>query len=126
VHNAELTIIEMNPATVERQSKLGRRAVFGDASSNDVLESAGIHSADAVLLTIPDDEATLRACRAIRAVRRDVFIAARTGYLSRAIAAHELGADHVTVEEVVTAQDMAVKVVQQLAKRAARPKVPHL
>ena len=120
------SIVELNSTTVEKQGRLGRRAVFGDISNIDVLESIGVHEADAVVLTIPDDDATLRACKAIRQVRPDIFIAARTSYLSRAIAATELGADHVTVEEVVTAQDMAVKVVQQLARRAAKAGTPHL
>jgi monovalent cation:H+ antiporter-2, CPA2 family len=120
------SIVELNTSTVEKQERLGRRAVFGDISNIDVLESIGIHEADAVVLTIPDDDATLRACKAIRQVRPDVFIAARTSYLSKAITATELGADHVTVEEVVTAQDMAVKVVHQLARRAAKAGTPHL
>ena len=94
----------------------------------DVLESAGIRIAEAIVLTIPDDEATLRACRTIRRLRPDIFIAARAGYLGRAISAHESGADHVTIEEVATAQDMAFKVVAELEKRfAARERaVPHL
>lgn len=124
--NITYSIVELNTSTVEKQAKLGKKAVFGDISNPDVLESVGIHEADAVVLTIPDDDATLRACRAIRQIRADVFIAARTSYLSKAITATEFGADHVTVEEVVTAQDMAVKVVQQLARRVAKSATPHL
>lgn len=124
--NIEFSIVEMNAETVDKQRKLGRKATFGDISNPDVLESVGIHEADAIVLTIPDDEATIRACRAIRGIREDIFIAARTSFLSRAIAATEFGADHVTVEEVVTAQDMAVKVVQQLARRAVKMRTPHL
>lgn len=124
--NITYSIVELNTTTVEKQERLGHKAIYGDISNSDVLESVGIHHADAVMLTIPDDDATLRACRAIRAIRPDIFIACRTSYLSRAIAATELGADHVTVEEVVTAQDMAVKVVHQLAKRAAKAGTPHL
>ena len=122
------TVVELNPTTVVRQQRLGRRTVFGDVSTPDVLESAGIMEAEAVVLTIPDDEATLRAIRAIRTLRPDIYIAARTSYLSRAIAAHEVGADHVTIEEVVTAQDMAVRVIEELNKRLARigAEAPHL
>lgn len=126
--NISYTLIDLNSDTVMKQKKLGRNAVYGDATNKDVLESAGIHHAEAVVLTIPDDDATLRSCRAIREMREDVFIAVRTTFLSRAIAAHELGADHVTIEEVATAQDMAVKVMLELNKRFA-PKgdsVPHL
>lgn len=121
------TVVELNPGTVTRQQRLGRPTVFGDIATPDVLESAGLATASAVVITIPDDEATLRACKAIRTLRPDVFIAARTSYLSRAIAAHELGADHVTIEEVVTAQDMAVKVMHELDKRyPAKAPTPHL
>jgi CPA2 family monovalent cation:H+ antiporter-2 len=122
------TVIELNPDTVLRQQRLGRTTVFGDATNPEVLESAGLGSAEAVVLTIPDDEATVRACRVIRARRPDVFIAVRAGYLGRAMAAHESGADHVTIEEVVTAQDMAVKVVAELERRfaAQEKQTPHL
>ncbi len=122
------TLIDLNSDTVARQHRLGKHAVFGDATNKDVLESAGIRRAEAIVLTIPDDDASLRACRSIREIRDDIFIAVRTSFLSRAIAAHELGADHVTIEEVATAQDMASKVMLELNKRFA-PKadaIPHL
>jgi Kef-type K+ transport system membrane component KefB len=108
------TVIELNPATVKRQQQLGRSIIFGDVANAEVLESAGIRRADAVILTIPDDDATLRACRVIRSLAPKVFIAARTSYLSRAIQATELGADQVTVEEVATARDMAAQVMAKL------------
>jgi CPA2 family monovalent cation:H+ antiporter-2 len=117
------TIVELNPATVSRQRKLGRSIIFGDIANPEVLETAGIHHARAIILTIPDDEATLRACRAIRQAAPKIYVAARTTNLSRAIAATDLGADHVTVEEVATAQDMARQVMAQLAARTAT--VPH-
>lgn len=111
-------VVELNPSTVIKQQKLGRRFIFGDIANPDVLESAGVQAAEAVIITIPDDEAVLRACRTIRQMAPKVFIAARTTYLSRAIAATEMGADYVCVEEVVTAQDMARQVMERLARRA--------
>jgi len=118
VRGIPYVVVELNPATVRKQAKLGRRTVFGDVSNPDVLISAGIDTAEAVVLTIPDDEATVRACRQIRELNKQVFIAARTSFLSKAIAATSMGADHVTVEELVTAQDMAKQVVERIAKRA--------
>ena len=115
------TVIELNPRTVQRQTTLGRPIVYGDATNPDVLESAGIEHADAVLLTIPDDEATLRACQAIRAAAPDVFIAARTNFLSGKFLAHQLGADLVTVEEIATAQAMERDVLEHLAKFRKEP-----
>lgn len=122
-----LRIIELNPRTIQRQSGLGRRMVYGDASNPEVLESAGLGSADAVILTMPDEEATLQACRVIRALRPDIFIAARANVLSKALQAMQLGADHVVVEEMAAAEAMAAQVMQKLRERAAgRETTPRL
>ncbi|MBC7835274.1 MAG: cation:proton antiporter [Phycisphaerales bacterium] len=107
-------IVELNPATVRKQRALGRSIVFGDISNPEVLQSAGIECANAVVLTVPDDDATLLACRAIRAAAPTIFIAARTSYLSRAIRATELGADHVVVEEIATAEAMSKQVLHRI------------
>lgn len=117
------TIIEYNPSTVEKQIKMGRSIVYGDAANADVLESAGVRHADAVILTIPDEDAVLRACQTVRAIRPDAFIAARTNFLSKGMLATRLGADHVTVEEIATAEAMAWEVTKQLAERAMTGKL---
>lgn len=109
------TIIELNPTTVRMQTQLGRPIVFGDASNVEVLESAGVIDCDAVILTIPDDEAVLRACQAIRSVAPDVFIAARTDFLSQAMLASGFGADLVTVDEIATAEVMQREVLKRLS-----------
>lgn len=115
---ARYTIIEFNPGTVTTQARLGRSIVFGDASNQEVLESAGIRHADAVILTMPDEEAVLRACQTVRSMNAGAFIAARTNFLSKGMAATRLGADHVTIEEIATAESMAWEVTRQLAERA--------
>lgn len=107
-------VVELNPRTVTRQGNLGRTVVYGDITNPDVLESAGLQHAMAVLLTIPDDETILRACRAVRTLAPDVFVAARTSFLSGSFAAMQLGADVVTVEEVATAAAMERDVLARL------------
>ncbi len=103
VRDVPFVVVELNAKTVERQATLGRPIVYGDISNREVLEQAGIHKAEAIFLTVPDDEATLHACYAIREVNPRIFIAARTKFLSGKVAALGLGADVVTVEEVATA-----------------------
>lgn len=107
----KVAVIELNQKTVERQAGLGRRIVYGDATNPEVLQSAGVPTADAVVLTIPDDDAMLRATKIIRGMNSTAFIAARTNYLSKAFLAKELGANHVTVEELATAEVMAGEVL---------------
>ena len=113
-----VTIVELNPKTVRTQRGMGRSIVYGDVTNPEVLDSAGIQDADAVLLTIPDEDAMLRACRAIRTANPRVFIAVRAGVLSKGLLARELGADHVTVEELATANVMAGQVLDKLRARA--------
>lgn len=111
------SIIELNTHTVKRQRALGRSIVYGDVTNPEVLESAGVAEADAVIVTIPDDDAMLRACRQIRLLNPNVFISARAGVLSRAMQAKELGADHVTVEELAAAQAMSRETAKRLEDR---------
>lgn len=120
------TVIELNAVTVQRQATLGRNVIYGDAANPDVLESAGIGHADAIILTFPDDEATLRACRVCRAVAPDILIAARTNFLSGKFIAQQLGADVVTVEEIATAQAMERDVLIHLRRHLAKRDGYHL
>jgi CPA2 family monovalent cation:H+ antiporter-2 len=115
----EITVIELNPNTVQRQALLGRKIVYGDASNPGVLISAGLDTADAVILTMPDEEAMLRACRTVRALKKDVFIAARANALSKGLTAMQLGADHAVVEEMATAEAMGREVLLKVRDRIA-------
>lgn len=118
------TIIELNPRTVKTQTRLGRSIVYGDATNPVVLESAGLHEARAIILTIPDEEAMLRGCRVVRTMSSDVYIVARAGVLSQALQAKELGADKVLVDEIAAARGMSDEVVRQLERMGTRHDVP--
>lgn len=111
------TVIELNPNTVKRQSQLGKSIVYGDVTTPEVLESAGMRRADAFVLTIPDDDASHRAIAIARQLAPGVFIACRTSYLSGAFRAYEAGADHAVVEEVVTADAMEKQIFEKIAER---------
>ncbi len=112
---AEVTIIELNPGTVQRQTSLGRRVVFGDVANAEVLESAGIREAHALILTVPDEEAVLSACHAARQANPTIFIIARTNYVSKGMVATGLGANDVVIEELATAEAMERVVMKSLA-----------
>jgi Kef-type K+ transport system membrane component KefB len=122
VAGVSIVIVELNPSTVERQSRLGkRRIVYGDVTNPEVLESAGVSRAAAVILTIPDEQTTLRACRECRRLNPGAFIAVRTAFLSGMFQATQLGADHVVVEELAAADVMQREVLAQLRKRSLIP-----
>ncbi len=110
------TIVEMNPSTVKRQNTLGRSIMFGDISSPEILETAGIHEADALILTIPDEESVLRACKTARQMHPDIPIIARCNFVSQGVLAAGLGASGVVVEEMATAKEMERVVASVLGR----------
>lgn len=114
----DCTIIELNPDTVRRQRGLGRRVIYGDAANPGVLEEAGVETADAVLLTMPDHNAMLAACRLVRASAPEAFVAVRSGFLSRGMQATALGADYVAIDEIAAASVMADEVCSKLGERS--------
>ena len=116
------TLVELNPDTVREQRRQHKPIVFGDVANLRVLESAGINHADALILTIPDEDAVMRACAVARRRAPDIFIAARTGLLSKRSVATKLGADHVTVDEMATAEAMVRVVMERVA--AGREELP--
>ena len=101
-----VSILELNAETVKRQSALGRTIRLGDARRADDLLAAGLENASTLILTMPGEDDALEACRVANAIRPDVFITARTNFLSKGLLARAGGADHVVVEELVTAEAM--------------------
>jgi Trk K+ transport system NAD-binding subunit len=109
-----VSVIEMNPRTVERQRQLGLEMHLGDATDPAVLAAAGVAGADALILTIPQEQQVLAACEAARSLCPDIFIAARTNHLSMGMQCRAKGADHIVVEELVTAEAMRAAVMDRL------------
>lgn len=97
------TVVERNHTTVETQSALGRKIVEGDATEAETLIAAGLHTATIVALTIPDEDAVLKATVLARRLRPDVYIIARTNYSSKGMQALQLGADEVIKAEQAVA-----------------------
>ncbi len=63
---------------------------------------------------IPDEHQAIEACRIARQLNPHIYIAVRTNFVSQGMLATQAGANHVVVEEVVTADAMQCAVVQQL------------
>lgn len=108
------TIVELNPKTVREQSRRGQSIVFGDVSNSEVLESAGLGHTNALILTVPDDEAAVRACSHARHRRAGLFIVVRIGSASRRDAALRAGADHVIADESAAADALLATVIEHM------------
>ncbi len=110
----EMVMVELNPVTVQKQTRLGRNIIFGDVSNPEILEAANVRQASALVVTIPDPDAAVRTCAVARSMQPDLFIAVRTNIVSQAMLARAAGADHVTVEELATAESMQQAVIARI------------
>lgn len=97
------TVIERNAVTVATQRALGREIIFGDVTSAETLQKAGLHEAGLLALTIPDEDEVLKGIALARRLRPDIYIIARTNYSSKGMRASQLGADDVVKAEQAVA-----------------------
>lgn len=113
-----VTIVELNEETLARQLRLNKDVVYGCATDPEVLRTAGIEKAEALIITVPNEDDALEACKVARQLNPGLFIAARTNFFSKGLLCQAAGADQVIVEEVVTAEAMRRAVVERLADKA--------
>jgi len=119
-----VTLIELNLDTIERQLDLDKKVVYGNVLDPDTLTRAGIQKTDVLILAVPDEKVAVEACRIARELNPDIFIAARTNYVSQGMLCSQAGADHVVVEEIVTAQAMQKAVTEAINDRLHKDRKP--
>ena len=107
-------VVEMNPATVKRESGGGKPVVYGDAVNQAVLEHAGLARARVLVITLADPAATRRIVAASRAAYPKLSIIVRARYLQEVAGLKELGADQVIPEEYETSLEIFSRVLKHL------------
>ncbi len=119
----DVTIVELNLDTIEKQLGLNKNVIYGNVLEVETLKRAGIDRADVLILAVPNEEDAVQACKVARSLNPDIFIAARTNFVSKGMLCSQAGADCVIVEEVVTAQAMQKAVTDMLSKSEAEDDV---
>ena len=118
-----LYVIERNVDTVRRCSIAGLRIVEGDATEEQVLMAAGIHTAVLFAATMPNDHAVLEAVALARRLNPAVRIFARCEYVSTGMKAARRGADEVVIAEKAVATEFG-KLVEAHVPPASGPPAP--
>ena len=106
-------IIEMNPDTVKQERAKGEQIIFGDISREEVLHSAGIHTAKVLVVVISDRAISRRVIRIAKNLNKDLFVLVRTRYISETDELKSLGADLVIPEEFETSIQIFSSVLKQ-------------
>jgi CPA2 family monovalent cation:H+ antiporter-2 len=106
-------ILELNGATVSRARAEGERIFYGDATSAESLDAAGLEHAVAVVSLLSDPDAAQRMVRAVRQISPTIPIVVRTRYRLEAERLQSMGATVAVAEEL----EASLEVVAQLLAR---------
>ena len=107
-------IIEMNPVKIREAKKMHMKALYGDASNQEVLKRAGIMRARSVIVSFPDALGMTQIIRVVQDLNPDVTLAVRTRYGGQMPRLYELGADLVVTEEWEASHELNRLVLGQL------------
>ena len=104
------TVIDLNLEAVRSLRGKGIRAIYGDASQREILETAGIHAAKG--LVFASNSTPLETVKAAVDLNKEIAVLTRTTYLREAPALHAIGA---TV--IVSEAEVALAMTEQLLTR---------
>jgi CPA2 family monovalent cation:H+ antiporter-2 len=107
-----LLIIDLNLDTVHNLAESGQAAIYGDASRQDILEAAGIKTADYLLVTIPDVLIRTAVILNAKELNPQLHVFARARYLEERAWLDEIGATNVCIEEAETAIGLAIQLLR--------------
>ncbi len=107
------TVIELNLDTVRELHRERIRAFYGDASQLEVLEEAGVKTAEGLVFAASGTPADA-VIRAARELNPKIRVIARSTFLQEAAAARAAGADTVITAEAEVALAMAEALLERL------------
>jgi len=106
-------VIELKPEIV-RKEKIARRRnfIFGDAVQEEVLEHAGIRTANTLVVVVSEQEAVPRIVHHARVLSPSVHIVARTRHIRQSRQLLDLGANEVISEEYESAKEIFQRILR--------------
>ncbi len=106
-------VIDNDPLTVRTEKKKGLNIVYGDATSQEVLQHAGIETARVLALTFRDHTILKRATELGDRLNHSLHIIAGAGELSDVRSLVKRGADEVVPDQLVTSIDFFHRVLDR-------------
>ena len=93
-------VLENNATTVKSLKEEGISAIYGDATSPHVLESAGVKAVDLLVVTVPIVKVATAILFHARELKPELTIVARAKYRTDVAPLYEAGADAVIYDEL--------------------------
>lgn len=116
----EYVAMDLDPVRLRAARAAGLPVLFGDASDPDLLHSAGLAQASAVVVTFSDPAIAIGIVQAVRAVRRDVPLLVRAADDTQLDALMAAGATEVVPETFEVSLMLASHALLQLGQPVSR------
>lgn len=107
-------IIDLNYKTIKKLKQEGYHCIYGDSSSDHVLQAVNIEDSLLVVVTIPDPNALKLIVKKIKQHHPTTYIMARAKYKSQKNELLKLGANEVIWEEWEAGVSMTKKIAERL------------
>jgi CPA2 family monovalent cation:H+ antiporter-2 len=113
--------LDLNGQRVRQARRQGTPLYYGDVTSRDILERAGVGKAMQVVVVLNDPHATLGAVRMAREVGPEAVIIARARYVGETAALLAAGADEVVAQEL----EASFTIIERVTREARLPRPHH-
>lgn len=110
--DAEVVIIESSPERADSAEAAGALVIRGDATHNDVLELAGVYSAQSLIACVADDSDNLVIALSVKALRPELRVVCRATEPESERKLRLAGADAVVAPQAVGAERLALMAMQ--------------
>lgn len=110
--DVEVVVIEADGGRVEAARATGAMVIQGDATHNDVLDLAGIHSATALIACVADDSDNLVIALSAKSMRPELRVICRATEAESERKLRLAGADAVVAPQAVGAERLAMMALQ--------------
>jgi Kef-type K+ transport system membrane component KefB/Trk K+ transport system NAD-binding subunit len=93
--NKKYLVVDFNPDTISRLSKLGVPALYGDVDDVDFLNELNLEKIELAVSTVPECETNTLLIDEIKRVNKDAIIIVRAHTIGEALELYKKGADYV-------------------------------
>jgi CPA2 family monovalent cation:H+ antiporter-2 len=111
-HGIPYLVLELNAEKVRAARAGGEPIYYGDITSPEAMQHAGVERARALVVLINDPAAARRAVAAVRAYAPMTAVFIRARYFTDRPDLHRIGADQVVVEELEAALEVTARVLR--------------
>lgn len=107
-----VVVIESNPATIEELERLGYLVIVGDATSEEVLQNAGIVRAKGIICVLQSDADNVYITLTARLLNPSIFILARASDYKAERRIYQAGANKVISPYEIGARRMGMAILK--------------